>query len=573
KNDVQKLRQEARSEIEKISRAIEQRESRQRQLEDLFGKINKAIEGRDYGAARKHLSELFTLDPTNLQARAIIETIDLREKELPQTISKSLTERQLNEVKQDIALATERAEDFERGKLYEPALNEYERIRSLLAAYNLEPERRKEVANKIAALKSAIEAASKAIETQFAKTGDAIKQVNSRVSATEEGQVAFGGRLTRTEKTLLPVLGVLGVLVLAVAFIYWSARRRNRLLLEQMRSLTLRPMMEIATAGGPSVLPRERSAGEISLGVPPMLEGKPAAREEKPTAAPDLLFGEITPEPPSAGKPSRSAPTAETVAPSAPPASAPQVLRGVTMQMPEDFGLSDISKAPEQDMPTPQSRNTPSQGTAVADISADIFPAFGPELPGQESTSLGEPEPVGPKIASAISPLDIEPELEPLRLDELIAEGETKVPPPPGGELPGEPRTLPLDLDLMGVGAVGPEAPPITGQKTGVFYEQSFEVEAVGAMPRNWEASEQYSFASLVVADDTPPPNAKRYLKFEKTEAAGSATYSCRFADATGQVAIEFDVRCDNKNKFLLGFYVEKDGDFRQSIHTLIHLS
>lgn len=36
-------------------------------------------------------------------------------------------------------------------------------------------------------------------------------------------------------------------------------------------------------------------------------------------------------------------------------------------------------------------------------------------------------------------------------------------------------------------------------------------------------------------------------------------------------MVVEFDLRCDDKNKYLLGFYIEKDEDFRQSIHTIIH--
>jgi len=325
--------------------------------------------------------------------------------------------------------------------------------------------------------------------------------------------------------------------------------------------------MEIATAAGPSVLPTSRPAGEIpSGGAPPLLEVAPVAKEEKPAAAPDLLFGEITPESLGLGQPSRAESVAGTQ-----PLGAPEVRRGVTMQMPEDFGLPEISKPLEQEFPTPVSLTTPSQGPVLTEMPPDIFPPFGREMPEPEGIGLGEPEPVGPRLGTALPTFDIEPELEPLRLDDLIAEGEIKVPAPAAPESPLQPETVPLDLDLMGVGVAQPEAPPTAERKLGIFYEQAFESEPVGAMPKNWEPPEQYGFASLVVAEDSPPPNAKRYVKFEKTEGSGSACYSCRFPDATGQVAIEFDLRCDHKNKFLLGFYVEKDGDFRQSIHTLVH--
>ena len=98
--------------------------------------------------------------------------------------------------------------------------------------------------------------------------------------------------------------------------------------------------------------------------------------------------------------------------------------------------------------------------------------------------------------------------------------------------------------------------------------EQDFEDEMVGAMPSGWEGS--YPFASLTVKGDTPPRGAQQYLCFEKKEGAGKAFFSRRFPSISGKVAIEFDLRCNDKNKFLLGIYVEKGGDFQQAIHTKI---
>jgi hypothetical protein len=126
----------------------------------------------------------------------------------------------------------------------------------------------------------------------------------------------------------------------------------------------------------------------------------------------------------------------------------------------------------------------------------------------------------------------------------------------------------------MGVGAAEGEASPPTAAATapGIFFEQSFDDEVVGSPPNNWRGSEEkYEYASLTVSDTSPAKDTGRCLRFEKTDGVGSAYYSCSFPDATGQVEVEFDLRCDRKNKFLLGFYVEKDGDFRQSVHTIIH--
>jgi hypothetical protein len=180
--------------------------------------------------------------------------------------------------------------------------------------------------------------------------------------------------------------------------------------------------------------------------------------------------------------------------------------------------------------------------------------------------------PTGPSIATGGLPqFEVEPDVEPLRLDDLVIEPEAKSSPESTAP-PMESGSTPLDLDLMGVGLPEQEAPPAPAFGPGVFFEQSFDDEVVGAMPDHWEGTQEtYSFASLKVADESPALHSTRCLRFEKTEGAGSAYYSCQFPDATGQVAIEFDLRCDKKNKFLLGLYVEKDRDFRQSIHTTIH--
>jgi len=101
-----------------------------------------------------------------------------------------------------------------------------------------------------------------------------------------------------------------------------------------------------------------------------------------------------------------------------------------------------------------------------------------------------------------------------------------------------------------------------------MFYAQDFEDEAVGASPANWKGD--YEYASLKVHGEGVNGGA-RCLRFEKKNGVGSAYYSCRFPNASGRIGVEFDMRCDDKNKYLLGFYIEKDEDFRQSIHTIVH--
>lgn len=101
-----------------------------------------------------------------------------------------------------------------------------------------------------------------------------------------------------------------------------------------------------------------------------------------------------------------------------------------------------------------------------------------------------------------------------------------------------------------------------------LFYEQAFDNEEVGAVPSNWKGATAHDHASLSVVDRD---GGGRCMKFEKNSGTGSAYFSCRFPDASGRFSVEFDICCMDKNKYLLGFYVEKDEDFRQSVSTVIH--
>jgi hypothetical protein len=101
-----------------------------------------------------------------------------------------------------------------------------------------------------------------------------------------------------------------------------------------------------------------------------------------------------------------------------------------------------------------------------------------------------------------------------------------------------------------------------------LVFEQSFEDEPEGASPRGWRG--EYDYASLTV-ERLDEAGHSQCLCFHKGEGTGSATYHLSFPQASGRVTAEFDVRCDQKNKFLLGVYLEKDEDFKQSIHTIVH--
>lgn len=113
------------------------------------------------------------------------------------------------------------------------------------------------------------------------------------------------------------------------------------------------------------------------------------------------------------------------------------------------------------------------------------------------------------------------------------------------------------------------QQPSAVAQGKKIVFQQTFDDEEPGAPPQGWQG--EYDYATLVVDTTSPAPGSKACLKFEKRTGAGSAHYACHFPKATGLVTVEFDIRCDEKNKYLLGFYIEKDEDFKQSVHTIIH--
>jgi hypothetical protein len=86
-------------------------------------------------------------------------------------------------------------------------------------------------------------------------------------------------------------------------------------------------------------------------------------------------------------------------------------------------------------------------------------------------------------------------------------------------------------------------------------------------MPQGWNGANTPYAQLSVVAD---PDGHGNCMLFQKTVGDGPTSYSRAFPDITGKVRVEFDIRCDEKNKHLLGFYVEKDGDFRRSVHTVV---
>jgi dsDNA-binding SOS-regulon protein len=100
------------------------------------------------------------------------------------------------------------------------------------------------------------------------------------------------------------------------------------------------------------------------------------------------------------------------------------------------------------------------------------------------------------------------------------------------------------------------------------LFRLGFDQDKPGVAPSGWSGSPT-SYATLTVVP-SPDGSGGNCLRFKKTEGAGPTSFAYTFPSVGGRVCIEFDLRCDHKNKHLLGFYIEKDGDFRRSVHTVI---
>lgn len=117
--------------------------------------------------------------------------------------------------------------------------------------------------------------------------------------------------------------------------------------------------------------------------------------------------------------------------------------------------------------------------------------------------------------------------------------------------------------------SMGTAAPSATAAAEGAqLLLHNFEQDEIGSFPSGW--SGQCDYSNLTVEDTEPPPGTKRYIVYRKGDGAGKVYYSTKFPNTSGILSVEFDLRCNDKNKFLLGFYIEKDEDFQQSVHTKI---
>lgn len=217
----------------------------------------------------------------------------------------------------------------------------------------------------------------------------------------------------------------------------------------------------------------------------------------------------------------------------------------------ESLSLDELSiPLPSMDAPPPLVAESPSEPILkLPDIDLEAL--------------LGSAPPPSARIEDIAPPTGIDLE----ETKTAVRPPTPAVAPAPGAISGFEATTqLPAVAPPGAVASVGAATP---GSSNGLYYQQNFDDEPVGKQPNNWQG--EYDYATLTVDNTAPANGSAQCLRFEKRTGAGSANYICTFPKASGRVLIEFDMRCDEKNKYLLGFYIEKDEDFKQSVHTIIH--
>ena len=241
------------------------------------------------------------------------------------------------------------------------------------------------------------------------------------------------------------------------------------------------------------------------------------------------------------------------------------------------FGFDDtFSSPPEHKTQAPITATEIPQVTSEPEEIVFSFDDVSSSKPAAQSTT----KPKAPSAATKDSiyesiPLDdLDLVLSSPSLSEGTATGSSSQ------EMTNPMSDLDLNLDFKLDGPITPSAAemdtvalpsPFSSSHTGAastngaLYRMDLTDDTVGKMPATW-TGEATDYASLTIVAD----GAGKCIQYKKTKGEGPTSFGCSFPQISGRLSVEFDIRCDEKNKHLLGFYIEKDSDFRRSVHTVV---
>lgn len=556
---VKKLAQQQQEVLNTLREKDEQEKQKMASINRLLTKVNMSMDQRNWNDALAAVDEVLKIDPHNglalLKRNAII---NLRDNTSPTTRDEVEKLTQENTKREALTLANQY---FSSGQ-YREALVQYKYIHDKL------------------------------------NVKDAF--VLNRINECEK-EIASEKSKAKNKDLLLFILmgGIVSVIVIIIILILYSiirARKRDRELLRQVQELTVRPLLDLTDEKIQqqieqlqylkSTLPEHRDSTQRPSRAKPEISPRAASAghtvpestlpsDEDFMPEPEIDTSYISKEPTEyiipEDKVSRTKQPLRPIVPTTdvsktkkeekpkvpPPPERPKVPEPPPAPIPtEEFSLENLESVDELDMSLVNEDVLSENRDEVSIPEFNIDDVLSEDISDEISME---------DTVESILPSDNVVGVSTNKEDTSKEDTSVNIVKPPvekPTEKPVQPQVPP------------PHPPPpkiqyTTDKMKQLHFRQDFDDEAVGQMPINWEG--EYSFASLVVSDSTPAYNSDKCMRFEKLTGSGSAYYFRKFPDISGKIGIEFDIRCNDKNKYLLGFYIEKDEDFRQSIHTIIH--
>ncbi|MCX7766270.1 MAG: hypothetical protein N2246_06160, partial [Candidatus Sumerlaeia bacterium] len=550
---LRQLTNEQKTIVQTVRQKFEEQENLKRQVSKLLIDVDRAIDSQRWEEALALLAEVEKIDPTNAKIDLKRRAVEMGRKNVKFEGQDFLEEK----FKKEIAQARSSAEEYERLGNFVAAISSWEIVKSKTDPTSIDYQ---EAARKIGELR----------EKQRAL------------------QIQEQAKTKRLEMIGYFAVGLIVVMLIVVMLVLLRTKKRDRELLRQVQEIALKPLMELGE-GRQLELPEKTATEE--------------AEPEFTPVAPTTTSTTVATAPPSPVKEEIESVFAEKSTPAEEPQAMPSTIAGKEKQEVRKEMFATIDEEIFAEAETPKTK-----AEEVEELIGEI-PLPKEAEPVKTSIQTEEEIVIGDldtlfaeteQIKSSTEKTTEEiPEL--VSLDSLVApEIKKDLSTPETVQVPITPETVepsiiterkPAEVKerIEVSGAVETPTPSLATEKTEIIsmpspetqkpakvlegrqiiFEQNFDDEPAGQPPKGW--ANRYDYATLVVTDETPAPNSTHCLKYEKKSGAGSAFYSCRFPDARGTVQVEFDLRCDEKNKYLLGVYIEKDGDFRQSIHTIIH--
>lgn len=566
REDLKKLRSEVANVVKLVTTNEQANREKLKKVRPIQEKFNNAILNKNIQAAEAALEELKALDPNEPSLAFYIA--------------------QLNTLRAGGAAQGQKSDDQKR---INQLLNE---AKAAFAAKRYDDAR-----FALASLRG--------IDPGNAEAQKLLREINDAAQkAAAPPAVATSTGLGKQLLVVYAAGGVLALVVVALAgYVFVTSRREQRLLAEMQGLGAAREAGGVSSPSAPPATPAaatqsgakpSRPTPEPKLASAPSLGGMPSALSGAGALGSTILGKVAAAEaPPETEAPPKAAPEifrpeTEVIQEQRPAGEADVLvlndIAGSTTEKTEPSAPEPMSseiKLPEIEIPMPGLEETQTAGPAsqegpspldldaLAGVDIDALIGGAKDTTPEVGAARGGPEPVIPSIS-----LNDEPTVTPSEQ----SGGEASAAPASAEVSEGPAPERPPVAEAMAAGALDATAklPAVEPTPTAsasaakkIIFEQTFDDEEPGTQPRGWQG--EYEYASLVVDSTSPAPGSRACLKFEKRTGAGSAHYVCHFPKATGLVVVEFDIRCDEKNKYLLGFYIEKDEDFKQSVHTIIH--